>query len=334
MKFIRKYWYVALILIILGIVITAWVSKGTSPITKKVQRIIVKRHDVSETLTLSGKIDAMEKVTLKFQTSGKLSWVGVKEGESVYKYQALASLDQRDVKKTLEKKLNSYMTDRWTFEQTQDDYEGKIISDAFKRLLDKSQYTLNNSVLDVELSALSVEYATLITPIEGIVTKIDTKNAGVNITPATAEFEVINPKTLYLSVSADQSEVTKIHEGLTGNLTFDAFPETHHVGSISAIGFTPKAGESSTVYEVKVALGNSTDVSFRVGMTADAVFTTKAAKDVLAVPSSAITTKNGKSYVQKLVRDKPVQTLVTLGEEYDSDRIILSGLSQGDIIND
>lgn len=334
MKFVRKYWYIVIILIIIGAVIAVQTTKNAAQTNKKIQRITVKRHDVSETLTLSGKIDAMEKVTLKFQTSGKLSWVGVKEGESVNKYQALASLDQRDVKKALEKKLNSYMTDRWTFEQTQDDYEGKIISDAFKRLLDKSQYTLNNSVLDVELSALAVEYATLITPIEGIVTKIDTKNAGVNITPATAEFEVINPKTLYLSVSADQSEVTKIHEGLTGNLTFDAFPETHYVGSISAIGFTPKAGESSTVYEVKVSLTNTMDTSFRVGMTADAVFTTKSVKDVLSIPTSAISTKDGKSYVQKLVRDKPVLTQVTLGDEFDTDRIVLSGLSEGDIIND
>ncbi len=334
MKIIRKFWYILAIVVILGILFLPRMVIGTTKSPKKQQYTTVKRHDVKETLTLSGKIDAMEKATLKFQTSGKLSWVGVKEGDKVSKYQALASLDQRDVKKTLEKKLNSYMTDRWNFDQTQDDYEGKIISDAFKRIIDKTQFTLNNSVLDVEISNLAIEYATLITPIEGIVTKIDAKNAGVNITPATAEFEVINPNSLYLSVTADQGEVTKIAQGLSGDITFDAFTQMRYVGTISAIGFTPKSGESSTVYEVKVTLANPTDTTFRIGMTADAIFTTRSAKDVLSVPSSAITTKNGKSYVQKLVRDKPVQTLVTLGEEYDSDRIILSGLSEGDVIND
>lgn len=334
MKRIRKYWYIAIIFVILGILIIPRMIHGTPTSSKKQQQIKVKRHDISESLTLSGKIDAMEKATLKFQTSGKLSWVGVKEGDVVKKYQALASLDQRDVKKNLEKKLNSYMTDRWSFEQTQDDYEGKVITDAFKRIIDKTQFTLNNAVLDVELSNLSLEYATLYTPIEGIVTRIDTKNAGINITPATAEFEVINPKSLYLSVTADQSEVTKIHEGLEGDLTFDAFPDMRVEGTISAIGYTPKTDESSTVYEVNVGLQPQVNATFRVGMTADAIFTIKSAKDVLAIPSTAVTTKDGKSYVQKIINGKPVQTLVTLGEEYDADRIVLSGISEGDTIND
>ena len=175
------------------------------------------------------------------------------------------------------------MTDRWNFDQTQDDYEGKIISDAFKRIIDKTQFTLNNSVLDVEISNLAIEYATLITPIEGIVTKIDAKNAGVNITPATAEFEVINPNSL-LSVTADQGEVTKIAQGLSGDITFDAFTQMRYVGTISAIGFTPKSGESSTVYEVKVTLANPTDTTFRIGMTADAIFTTRSAKTYFPYP--------------------------------------------------
>ena len=47
----------------------------------------VKKQNLKETLTLSGEIDAEEKVTLRFQTSGRLAWVGVKEGDYVKKYQ-------------------------------------------------------------------------------------------------------------------------------------------------------------------------------------------------------------------------------------------------------
>ena len=78
MKIIRKFWYILAIVVILGILFLPRMVIGTTKSPKKQQYTTVKRHDVKETLTLSGKIDAMEKATLKFQTSGKLSWVGVK----------------------------------------------------------------------------------------------------------------------------------------------------------------------------------------------------------------------------------------------------------------
>ncbi len=59
----------------------------------------VKRGNLEEKLIISGLIDAEEKVTLRFQTSGRLSWVGVKEGDLVKKYQGIATLDQREIKK-------------------------------------------------------------------------------------------------------------------------------------------------------------------------------------------------------------------------------------------
>lgn len=43
----------------------------------------VKRQTLSESLTFSGSVDAQEKATLRFQTSGRLAWVGVTEGDVV-----------------------------------------------------------------------------------------------------------------------------------------------------------------------------------------------------------------------------------------------------------
>ena len=41
----------------------------------------VERKNLTEKLTVSGEVNAEEKASLKFQTSGLLSWVGVKEGD-------------------------------------------------------------------------------------------------------------------------------------------------------------------------------------------------------------------------------------------------------------
>src|SRR3989344_8887947 len=196
-KFIKKRWY--LILIILAIAIFIFFqNKQASSSQDQPDTYRVKKETLEETLSLSGEIDAEEKIALKFQTSGRLAWVGVKEGDAVKKYQTIAALDQRDLKNRLQKYLNTFVSQRLSFEQTKDDYWNKqydlseLIRKSAQRTLEDSQYDLNNSVLDVELQNLSLEYANLWTPIEGVVTKVSTPFSGVNITPSGAEFEVIN----------------------------------------------------------------------------------------------------------------------------------------------
>jgi RND family efflux transporter MFP subunit len=332
MRLLKKYWWlIAIVLIVVGFI--AFRPKTAS--TKKVIQHTVKRQDLTQSLVLSGKVDAAQKATLRFQTSGRLAWVGVNEGDWVNQWQALASLDARDVKAALQKKLNAYLDTRYTFDQTLENNEGEIIDDALKRILDKSQLGLSNSVLDVEIQNLALEYATLTTPISGIVTSIGTKLAGINVTPSQAEFVVVNPNSVYLSVTADQSEVGQIHNGMLATLTFDAFDEETQTGSVSAIAFTPKSGESSTVYEIKVSLPKvDNNYKYRIDMTADAVFTMREKKDTLAIPTSAITTKDGKSTVQKVTGKSITTVPITLGEEYDSMTEVTGGLSEGDVIND
>jgi macrolide-specific efflux system membrane fusion protein len=65
----------------------------------------------------SGKTKADTSAELKFQTSGKLAWVNVKEGDAVEAYQAIAGLDPREVQKTLEKALRDYSSERNDFEE-------------------------------------------------------------------------------------------------------------------------------------------------------------------------------------------------------------------------
>ena len=56
--------------------------------------------DISLNLTLAGSVSASEIASLHFQNPGKLVWVGVKVGDRVKKYQAIASLDKEQLKKS------------------------------------------------------------------------------------------------------------------------------------------------------------------------------------------------------------------------------------------
>ena len=148
-KFLKRRWYFVLgVVIILAAIFirnqSSSLSKEEKPKTYK-----VKKETLQVTLSLSGEVDAEEKAILKFQTSGRLVWVGVKEGDYVNKYQTLASLDQRDLKNRLTKYLNTYSKQRNTFDETKDDnwnqqfaFSESLRNEA-KRVLENNQYDLN-----------------------------------------------------------------------------------------------------------------------------------------------------------------------------------------------
>ena len=335
-EFLKKRWYFLLIILLVFVLIFTQTQAKKTEVEEK---MIVKKQNLKETLTLSGEIDAEEKVSLKFQTSGRLAWVGVKEGDYVKKYQAIASLDKRDLKNRLDKYLNNYLKQRNSFEQTKDDYEetyefstGDLHKRA-KRILENSQYDLNSAVLEVEYQNLLLEYADLWTPIEGIVTNIDVPNPGVNITPATATFEIVNPKTLYFSATVEQADVVNLKEGMKGKLMLDSFSDFEDEVKISYISFSPKSGETGTVYQIKLELSEKTKkLPLRLGMTGDVEFLIKEKNNVIALPSRFIKKDKKGSYVFVKENNKKIKKYIEIEEEIDGKIVIKSGLNEGEII--
>ena len=339
-SFLKKRWYLVLIIIVV-ISFIFYKNNTSKAIKNKIDSYKIKREDLKEVLTLSGEINAEEKVSLKFQTSGKLAWIGVKEGDYVKKYQTLATLDQRDIKNRLQKYLNTFVSQRLTFDQTKDDYWNKqydlseSIRKSAERTLQDSQYDLNNSVLDVELQSLTVEYANLWTPIEGIVTHVSAPNAGVNITPAGADFEIVNPKTLYFSATAEQGDVINLREGMIGEISFDAFPEKIYKSRLYYVSFSPKEGETGTVYEVRVELNeDALNLPLKLAMTGDLDFLIKEEKEVLSVPSSYIKKDKKGKYVYVGGATKKEKRYIKISNEIDGKYVITNGLVENEVIYD
>lgn len=340
-KNVKKRWLILVGLLIVGVGL--WVrQQQASAASASTNPITVKAQTLQERLTFSGTIEADEHVNLHFQSPGMLSWVGVKEGDAVKKGQVIAALDQRQLRKSMEKYLNTYSKERLDFDNEQAERDSKgLPMDSLARqdLIDsfkKAQYDLTNSVLDVELSDISLRYANLVSPIDGVVSHMDVATPGVNVTTLTS-FEIINPQTMYLSASADQTEVVLLSPGMSGEIVFDSFPDDTLRTSIQSVGYTPLTDETGTVYEVKMSLSSPDTNRYRIGMTGDVSFVTKEKKNALAIPIVYIKTKEGndeKKYVSKQENGRVVEVEVVEGDTYDTQVEILKGLSEGDIIYD
>lgn len=339
MKLVKKYWFLVLVVVsVLGL----FGYKLLTPAPLKGKAYIVKKGDLKSSLSFSGKVDAGEKVVLKFQSSGRLTWVGVKEGDYVKKFQGIASLDREQLKKTMEKYLNTYVKQRNSFEGSSADNKNYETSgtlsnaqkEAVKRTLSDAQASLNNSILDYEIQNLAYKDAYLYTPIEGLITRVAISEVGTNITPAGAEFEVVNPKTVFFSALADQTEIIKLRAGMKADLSLDAYPDEKITGEIISAAFSPKEGESGTVYEVKIAMSDdNSDMKYRLGMTGDVEFIFDQKSNVLSVPAKYVK-GNGKREVYKLVNGKKEKVEIKIGETMDGSVIVLDGLKEGDVVYD
>ncbi len=309
------------------------------PDLKKAQSVQVKKGNIAKTLIFAGKIDAENFAVLHFQASGQLAWLGVKEGDLVKKWQAVASLDRESLKKSLEKEMNDYLTSRWNFEDTQDQYKETknrfLITPELQRILDRQQYTLNNSVLDYEIANLAVKYATLISPLSGIVTGIENSTVGVNITPLNFSVTIIDPSSIYFKSEVDEEDVKYLSEKQNAIIILDSFSILEINSFLTDISFTPIEGQTSTTYKIKFSLPlDNSELKYRLGMNGDAKIVLEEKDNVLLIPIDAYLEEGDKKYVylkdpkfKKIFRQE-----IKTGLESDEEIEITDGLTEGQTI--
>lgn len=330
----------AIVLLVAILIVPKRVTSYLKGPAEKFETAKVQKQDILQTTSASGTVQSENQVTLKFQTSGKLAWVGVKEGDYVQQWQAIASLDKRELEKDLKKELNDYMNERWDFEQTYEDYnksglpeEKWLVTDAIKRILQKAQFDLNNAVIDVEIADLAVKLATIASPIEGIVTDIEAPIAGVNITPATANFTIANPSVMKFVANVDESDIGGVRIGQKVVITLDAYPDQDFEGEVVKIAFasiTTRGG--GTAFPVDISLPENVDQKFKVGMNGDVEIILKSREEVLTVPLEAIKRERGKAYVQVLEDKKIKEVEVELGIDSETKIEIIEGLTEDQVV--
>lgn len=330
---IKRRWYIVLCLFLLVGGGIYWRSRSTKP--EETVYVGVKQSAIESTLEISGKVDAEKKAVLKFLAGGKLVDMPVSEGQTVKKYQRIASIDAIELQKNLELSLNDYLGTRADFDQGIDDRKDQALTDTLRRIASKQQYTLNKSVLSVELRDIALRNATLLSPIEGVVTRLPVKVVGVQVI-ATDGFEIVDPNSLFFSGEVDEADIGKVLMGATVRIRLDAYPDETLVGEVYRIGLVAQnssRSSGSTVYPVMVRFQNPDIFKQRIGMNGTAKILLQEKAQAFVVPIESTIQRDGKNFIR--VRssgssEAPVEREVILGIEGESDVEVVSGVVAGD----
>jgi len=315
-------------LIILGI---RYISARNGRLEVEVEE--AKKEDLVESISASGEIKATESASLTFQSSGQVSWVGVKEGDIVKKYQALAKLDTVVLNAAYQQARADYRSAEATVQKVHDDLKDHDSDETYTQ---KETRTTAEVARDKAYDALlaaekSLKNATLTSPFEGIVTNIsETTVAGANILATTPALSVVNPETIYFQAEVNETEVIKLKLGQQAQISLDAFPEATLKGTITHIDYlSTTTSTGGTAYQVNIELSGHKDLLLRLGMGGDAEFTLSSKQNVLTVPISAVVDQDGKDYVWVSVQGQAKQIEVTTAISSVSRIEIVSGLSEG-----
>jgi RND family efflux transporter MFP subunit len=320
------------VVFILLVLVAGWYFFGRKP-TVVYDEYTVKKGDINETLELSGKVSAEKSASLKFLAGGLITYLGPKEGDTVKKWQTLASIDTRQVQKTLEQKLNLYKSQLNTFDDVKDGYkdeiESKEIDDTVRRVLERNQFSLENSVKDVEYLDLTLKLSRISSPMSGVLVQSPITTAGVQVTPTDA-WIVVDPSTLYLSADLDETDLRRVSIGQKVIVSLDAYPELDLHSTITSISYSPKETTTGTTYEVKISLSQDDMKNLRLGLNGTAAIVLSEKAGVVTLPSSAISNEGGRSFVYIKSDNKYIEKDVQTGIENGGVIEIIGGVSEGD----
>jgi HlyD family secretion protein len=317
----------SVVIVILIFLIFIFFPKGQTTILTQV----VASKDIVKTVSVTGDIDADISVDLSFQIGGKLSFLGVKEGDSIKAFQTIAALDQSTAQKNLDIALLNYSEQRNTFDTTQNNNQNRTptqaLNDQMKLILENNQYDLNKAIDSVDLQDLARQESILTTPIAGIVTRADVQTSGVNVTPATI-FTVTDPSSLNFKMEVDEADIGLIKEDQDVNVSLDSFPNKNLKLKVTKIDFVShKSSSGGNTFYVEAQL--PANETYRVGMSGNADIVIDKRSNATSIPSSSVFNNN---FVYVKSNGKFIKRTVSIGLESDTDLEVLSGVVNGDTV--
>jgi HlyD family secretion protein len=186
-------------------------------------------------------------------------------------------------------------------------------------------------------------------PFDGVVSQVGVKvgeqigttaapagTSAANATVAPA-FTLLEQTGLYVRVGFPEVDATRITQGASTTVTFEAIPDQKVGGRIISIEPTATVVNGVSTYFARVELDQQ-PIAVRVGMNANVEVLLGVRKGALTVPANALHQVKGRTYVTVLeaVKDSekpnPVERVVEIGVRSEGQVEITSGLAVGDQI--
>ncbi len=283
-----KYIIIAgvLLLIILSIgTAKGWFGKKGN--AKQVFTEKVKRVDIVETVTGSGKIQPEKEVKISSDVSGEIIALPVKEGQQVKKGDLLVKINPdlyqsglerakasvNNARASLEQAKARLVSAREEFDRSKSLYEKGIISKADYQKADtnlkvaqatynSAKYSLQSAFANLKEARDNLQRTTIYSPISGTISALNVETGervvGTKQMTGTEIMRIANLNNMEAVVDINENDIVKIKVGDSANVEVDAYMNDKFKGVITEIANSAQnkmaSGDEITNFKVKIRL--------------------------------------------------------------------------------
>lgn len=269
----------------------------------------VRRGDITQVVSASGKIHPEVEVKISANISAEIINMYVKEGDIVRRNQLLVVLDSTKYKAAVDRAISSQKSREASLLKAMSDH--RRTTDLFKQKL-TSQADLENAEANLKLAESQVEQAVadlnqviddlkktkLYSPLAGTVTLIN-KEVGEIALGSMFQSDVImiisDLSRMEVIADVDENDVVLVSIGDSVDIQVDAIPNKKLLGVVSEIAHTANTRgrgtqEEVTNFEVKIAILDK-ETTLRPGMSSTVDIKTDTRQGVLHVPIQSVTVR-------------------------------------------
>jgi multidrug efflux pump subunit AcrA (membrane-fusion protein) len=295
------------------------------------------------TVAATGTIQPARRADLEFAVSGEVTAVLVAEGDTVTAGQVLATVDATLLSAQVDAAASALDAAR---ARRDDD----TAADATDTQLAADDAAVVSAQSRLTSARESLRHATLRATIAGTVVAVGlavgdqvsggdapaddatTPNAAPSDQPdgtATAAVTVVSTNRYVVDASVASSDVDDVKAGQAAEITpVDATEPVE--GTVTSVGLVAETADSgAATFPVTVEVTGEHDDVFG-GSSATVTIVVEQREDVLTVPSQALHSEGGTTYVYKIASGRRVRTTVELGIAYGPQTEVRSGLAEGD----
>lgn len=296
-KFLSVLFSIGLVAVCLGLGLWYWTHQAR-PANGKTKEYTVAKGNLEITILSTGVVQPENRVEVKPPVPGRVEEVLVKEGQQVKKGQRLAWMSSTERAALLDAAASKGPEERKSWEEM---YRPTAI----------------------------------FAPIDGLIIQ---RNVESGQTLTAAEAVVVMSDRLTVKAQVDETDIGAIALKQKAQIVLDAYPNLTISAVVDQIAYDSKTVNNVTTYIVDVLPfeQDKTAANFiRSGMTANVTFLVDTRENVLLIPTEAIKTKSGKTFVQQKSANSGggnIESEVTIGLSDGKKTEIVSGLNESDII--
>lgn len=193
-----------------------------------------------------------------------------------------------------------------------------------------AELQVRQAELALQQAQLNLSRATLIAPIDGIVTAVNIQ-AGQTVGTGAAAVTIADMARLEISVSLPEIDIASVQTGQDAIITIDALGGKTLQGKVTLVSLVGQTVQNVVSYPATIELVEH-DPDVRLGMNASVSIIIDRRQNVLLVPNRAIRTSGRQRTVTVYYQGETITLPVTVGLVGDTHTEILSGVREGDLI--